>query len=382
MARNIMAVVDLQFGSTGKGQIAGTLAHKWDPDTVVTAWGPNAGHTFRNGENSYISRMLASSAIAPSVKDILIGPGSVVDLDMLATEILDRGRRNLRGKRLVIHPQATILGATDARNEADLVRIGSTMKGTAEAAIRKIRRTPEAVAKGRLREVVEKIGEACFETGVSLAVSSVHYDRAIDRAHNLLVEGAQGYSLGLHTDFYPHTTGRDVSTSQLFADCRIPWTGKNTLPPVVIGTARTFPIRVANRYVEAPDLNAEVGLGGIPPLKRIQVGTSGGCYDDQEEISWDAVGKPVELTTVTQLPRRVFTFSMQQIWEAARICGPSYIALTFCDYLKDDEPFELARKIHRTAGVPVRLMSFGPDMADVRKLDLLRYVALPWESWE
>ena len=40
-------ITDLQFGSTGKGAFAGKLAaHGIRPDTVLTAWGPNAGHTF------------------------------------------------------------------------------------------------------------------------------------------------------------------------------------------------------------------------------------------------------------------------------------------------------------------------------------------------
>lgn len=349
--RYVVAVVDLQFGSTGKGQIAGTMAYHWKPDTVATAWGPNAGHTFIPPVEGrkFINRMLASSAHAPSVKNILIGPGTVLDLSQLALEI-DAAQDLLQGKHLIIHPQATILRSLDATQEQGLVRIGSTMKGTAEAAIRKMRRVTDVVAHQKFDEVYGTLGQAMSDANMSLAISSKHYDRAVDQSERLIVEGAQGFSLGIHTDFFPYTTSRDVSTSQLFADCRLPFplACRGMTPLVhVIGVARTYPIRVANRFNE----------------KGEQVGTSGGHYPDQTEISWGDLDREPELTTVTKLPRRVFSFSMEQIREAVRICTPTTIALTFCDYLKGDNVNvveEMASKIQGCGGAPVRLLSYGP----------------------
>lgn len=362
-AKSIVAVIDLQYGSTGKGQIAGTIAHHWQPDTVATAWGPNAGHTFRNGEFQMVSRMLASSAVAPSVENILIGPGSVVDIDILAKEIDDRGFEHLKGKNLIIHPQAVILRKSDAEEEqATLVRIGSTMKGTAEAAIRKIRREPDAVARNNVDWIAGVLSNPLYRADMSLSVSSFQYDRAVDRSRKLIVEGAQGFSLGLHTDFYPHTTGRDVSTAQMFADCRLPWPSEPWPRVHVIGVARTYPIRVANRF-------KEVKASVENPAGKILVGTSGGCYPDQEEISWESLGRNAELTTVTQLPRRIFTFSKQQIKEACRICRPTQIALTFCDYLPPEtNAYDFAHEVALAALAPVRIMSQGPDIADVARL--------------
>lgn len=362
MARYITAVIDLQYGSTGKGQIAGTIAQHWEPDTVVTAWGPNAGHTFRDGELQMVSRMVASSAIVDSVEYILLGPGSVIDLDCLRQELEDRGHRHLNGKCLIIHPQAAILRPSDAEIEREiLLRIGSTMKGTAEAAIRKIRREPDAVAMGCVHLVHEKLGQTAVECGLSVSISSSHYDKALDRSHKLMVEGAQGFSLGLHTDFYPHATGRDVSTAQLFADCRIPFNSFGAWPRVhVIGVCRTYPIRVANRFAASGR----------------QVGSSGGYYPDQREITWESIGQQAELTTVTKLPRRIFTFSAEQIRQAVRICAPTHIALTFCDYVNALPPEQLPHNgidawvevvKQASLGVPVRFMSFGPDTSDIMR---------------
>lgn len=349
-AKHITAVIDLQFGSTGKGQVAGTIAHHWKPDTVVTAWGPNAGHTFRHEDFEGVSRMLASSAIAPSITHILIGPGSVVDINMLAQEIEDRAHR-LKDKILIIHPQAAILERRDAEAEKSLLRIGSTMKGTAEAAIRKMRREDDAVAAWNGHHMGRLI-EACREARVLLYVSSPVYDDAIDRSKKIIVEGAQGFSLGLHTDFYPRTTSRDVSTAQLFADCRLPFPNADISPwprVHVIGVCRTYPIRVANRR-----------LGDIEY-------SSGGCYPDQHEMKWEELGRKAELTTVTQLPRRVFSFSHEQIRQAVRVCHPSHLALTFCDYLPEKSAPGFAENLELRVGIPVAMMSFGPKSSDIMR---------------
>lgn len=365
MARGIVAVVDLQYGSTGKGQVAGTVALNWKPDTVATAWGPNAGHTFRNGDFQGVSRMLASSATAPSVQNILIGPGSVIDMQILKEELQERGKRHLEGKNLIIHPQAVILRDYDATSEqASLLRIGSTMKGTAEAAIRKIRRYEDVTAGQLHREVFEVVGEGAFEAGMAIVISSYLYDKAIDNSKRLILEGAQGFSLGVHTDFYPHCTGRDVSTAQLFADCRVPWPRQDGPGSMVhvIGVCRTFPIRVANR--KNPHYNAD--------SEAPEIFTSGGTYPDQEEISWESLGRSPELTTVTRLPRRIFTFSDLQIRQAVRACGPSTIALTFMDYLEENKDhWKFVDRVERAALAPVRLMSFGPDVKDMRQRNIM-----------
>lgn len=358
--RDVIAIVDLQFGSTGKGQIAGTLAHAYGPDTVVTAWGPNAGHTFRMRSFKMVTTMLATSSIAPSVRNVLIGPGSVVRLSSLMEEIT-AVRASLEGKRLIIHPRAVLWVPAYAEAERQLVRIGSTMKGTGEALIDKVRRNPLAVCgnnPGAFKEL----------TSVwpgDVTVDERDYDSAIDTSKLLMVEGSQGFSLGVHTGFYPHCTSRDISTTQLLADCRVPFPGDSQLETV--GVCRTYPIRVANRFDEQGNL----------------VGTSGGCYPDQQEIEWRTLHREPELTTVTKLPRRIFTFSHEQIRQAIRICRPRQIALTFCDYIEPAASGEgdgrriamgesvslMAQHIDWTAKTfnpcKVKWLSYGPNMTDV-----------------
>jgi adenylosuccinate synthase len=111
--------------------------------------------------------------------------------------------------------------------------------------------------------------------------------------------------------------------------------------------------------------------------------TSGGIYEDQVELDWQKdLGREPELTTVTKLPRRVFSFSYEQIRQAVRIVRPTQLALTFCDYLEDkpvfnkDEVGEMGPRVRNMIraireatdkaghGVNVETVSYGPDLAD------------------
>jgi len=119
----------------------------------------------------------------------------------------------------------------------------------------------------------------------------------------------------------------------------------------VIGTARTYPIRVANRF----DTHGTM------------VGYSGPVYDDQVEIDFETIGQLTELTTVTKLPRRIFTFSALQINDAIRMNGPDYVFLNFINYVKDrNELIAIVQAIEHTEHAPiVKWLGAGPTTNDV-----------------
>jgi adenylosuccinate synthase len=184
-------------------------------------------------------------------------------------------------------------------------------------------------------------------------VSSAQYNSALDQAPNILVEGAQGFSLGINNGFYPYVTSRECTPAQIMTDSGVPMAWLTN----IIGSMRTFPIRVANRYDE--DGN--------------QIGWSGPHYSDQKEISFEDIGVKPELTTVTQLPRRVFTFSEQQIKEAVRMCQPDEIFLNFMNYVDGDTGYDLVHtinKICKTYSVKGRIkyIGYGPTYDDVKEL--------------
>lgn len=386
--KNVVLVVDLQFGSTGKGQIAGTLGRQWQPDTVVCANGPNAGHTYKwwEGDDPYTLRqvmhtVMPVTAVLPSVRNILLGPGAVIDMDRLEAEIR-QNREYFVNRRLIIHPNAAIVTAEHRERESTLIGIGSTMKGTAEAVIAKMRRLEGADIARNWATHLE--GNTIIGQSFRTVVDEQAYNDALDSSQKLLVEGAQGSSLSMHSRFYPHCTSRDVSVHQIWADCRLPAAAAGDVS--IVGVCRTFPIRVANRF----DASGR------------QIGHSGGCYPDQKEITWESIGQTAELTTVTRLPRRLFTFSTLQILEAARYNAPTSIALTFCDYLPSHSPTfpniapdpfpvgegaqvspcvqRLISRIEAAASCNVDFVSFGATDHDIFSPDSgrLQKLFMPW----
>lgn len=336
------AIADLGFGSSGKGLMAGYLAARRKPDVVVHAFGPNSGHTYISATGrKLVHRMLGIGVVSPSLKYHLIGPGAVVDLDVLfqeASHCLDL----IGNARVLIHESAAILQPHHAEAESGLVKIGSTMKGTSAAMLEKIGRNPDSkILADHLRHGIE-IRAADLNLPISVA-SRGQYREIIEGASVLQVEGSQGHSLGISTGFWPYVTARECSVNQLLSDCWIP-PGLDE----VVGCARTYPIRVANR------LNGDGEM----------VGWSGPGYLDQDETTFESVGVEPELTTVTKLPRRVFTFSGEQISEAIWLSGCSSVALGFCNYCPEDLLSEIRSTIRKHAAIGWE--TWGPSDSDVR----------------
>lgn len=344
--KNVFLICDLQYGSTGKGLIAGYLAkYRLKPDTVVTAWAPNAGHTFIDSDGrKFVHRMLANGIVSPNIRNVLIGPGSAVDLDVLYTEITSC-EDLLQSVNILMHEHAAIVSkAHRDKEDGTMTKIGSTKKGTGAAVIQKIERDPDNmnVAKAMYDKFPHPVWDKVR------VVTRQEYAEVLDSSSRILVEGAQGFSLGMNSGFYPYTTSRECTPGQIMVDCAIP----HDRLFKVIGTMRTFPIRVANRY----------------DSEGRQIGWSGPCYDDQREMQWSELGIEPELTTVTKLPRRVFTFSEQQTVEAMRACRPDVVFLNFVNYLKTPEEVSyMSHLINLLAGKPVvKWHGHGPSVSDIR----------------
>lgn len=363
-------VVDLQFGSTGKGLLAGYLARRHQVDATVTAWSPNAGHTFvTSGGEKHVHTMLANGIVSPSVSRVFIGPGSAINVADLETEIKARasymferkstdisdGREYIDPVKLVIHKNAAIVTDEHRNEEAKFVRIGSTCKGSAESVIDKMRRNPGSANIAGVHLSDHSIFGGClFDTPGWLD--------QLRRVGRLLIEGCQGYSLSLNLGHWPYLTSRDCTTTRTWADCGLPAT---TGVVNRWGVIRTLPIRVANRFGED---------GG---------GSSGPCYPDQHELTWDSLGFIPEITTVTKRIRRVFTFSEQQLIEAIQMNGIDHLFVNFINYLSDvprtvadihGAPVEIPsrwqflRRIHRIASehcVKLALIGVGQRECDV-----------------
>jgi NTP pyrophosphatase (non-canonical NTP hydrolase) len=113
--------------------------------------------------------------------------------------------------------------------------------------------------------------------------------------------------------------------------------------PTVHGTFRTFPIRVANR--------PEAGEW------------SGPSYHDSAEITFESIGQQQELTTVTKLPRRIFTWSQQQAMEA---CYQSNIQVGFLNFAQYPTQYKHLVDIWERLNecTNVQYLGFGPSLPD------------------
>jgi adenylosuccinate synthase len=299
-------LVDGQYGSTGKGLIAGVIAEACGERIthVTTNAGPNSGHTafFKTGDD--YEKIVTQQVPVASVflekmghKPLtLLNGGAIVEPEILRREVANW----LDINRVFVHPTAALIRPEDqAADQANVATVASTGKGIGPAMINKLRRDPNAVAE---REYMPMLPvEMPTDMG---------WDRFWDWSKDsVFVETAQGFSLGINSGrFYPHTTTRECTVMQAIADARIPAQKVRK----VIATFRTFPIRVGNTAT----------------------GYSGDCYPDQRELSWDDVGQPPELTTVTKRVRRVFTWSRLQFKDCVAANRPDVLFINFLNYIQ------------------------------------------------
>ena len=326
-------ILDCQFGSTGKGLFASHLAARKNPDTIAYAPSPNAGHTFYYQGKKYIHKMLPSGISSAGLKTIVLGPGSLLDLDRLYDEI---NNLPFRVTVLVHRNAACVLKRHKAAEAKGGTAPGSTRQGVGAAQAERILRQP-----GHNNLVGENQDHRVFDQ-VEI-VDTADMQRAYFESRQLLIESCQGYSLSVLHGFYPHVTSRDVTTASILADTGVPFGGKM----VVYGTFRTYPIRVANR----PESGEFSGPGFI----------------DSREISFEAINQPIELTTVTKLPRRIFTWSQMQAVEA---CNQNHVDIAFLNFAQYCPSFDELVHVWESLSesTQVGFLGFGPKGEDVLRV--------------
>ena len=348
-------IIDGQWGSTGKGLLAGKLAIDRAPDVVVCNFGPNAGHTFVDSRGRKImTQQLPTGFMSPELQHLMIGPGAMIDPAILVRELeaFPEARPVLR-----IHENAAVVLEEDKLAEKEsLIHIGSTRKGTAASAARKMAR-PNGT--GRIAREHPALAPFC--------ITAKTYDSIIREAHLIQIESAQGIELSLDRGFfYPYCTGRNVTPEAVLDDVGVPYRYLRETCMVL----RTFPIRVGNEY------DAEGKM----------IGTSGPVYPDMREMTWEEMSDRVgvelrERTTVTNKVRRIFSFSFDQLKHALWITGPASVFLNFANYLDPGagsqstaynnaltEAVDQLRVALRNQDSRLRWLGFGPTYDHVREL--------------
>lgn len=305
-------LVDGQFGSTGKGLLAGVLArHGAGAIThCTTNAGPNSGHTAYlesyggNSERKIVTQQVPVASAFLSLMGYschtLINAGAMIEEEILRREVEEW----LDYKTVFIHPNAAMISPDDVVADKLVVSaIAGTGKGTGPALANKVMRLPHATAESIYQPMLPGTSPDGFERT---------WDWFWDWTKDVVfVETAQGYSLGLNSSrFYPNVTSRECTVQQALADARIP----AQMLRKVVSCFRTYPIRVGNTE-----------------------NSSGGWYPDQTETSFAAIGQPDEITTVTKRVRRIASWSRIQFRESVACNRPDVVFINFMNYLPENK---------------------------------------------
>lgn len=354
----VIASVDGQYGSTGKGVINGIMGTHLSnlTDIVVTNAGPNSGHTsYFNGKKIVLKQLPTfgvtahlqereweKSGLLSQPPHIRLSAGAVINPDLFAHEINEYELTT----DISVHQNAAIVNEDDlTEDDANVTNIASTGQGVGPAIIRKMERASRSTWSQNVS----------LENGWSGMFSNIWPGRRsyipMDiRKAKIYLEVSQGFSLGINSGFYPHVTSRECTVSQAMADAQLPPNfHKHTIMSV-----RTYPIRVGNTE-----------------------NSSGPCYPDQQEISWDTINQKPEYTTVTNRVRRVFTWSKKQYIDALLANDPDVIFVNFCNYLAPgvlnmfliDNIIAPYTKVLNRAPIMI-LLGFGPKPEDVEEWGL------------
>lgn len=362
---NLEIVVGAQFGSEAKGHVVQRLTERAQRSVAMTqvirVAGPNAGHTgYDPTGQSWALRQVPVAAVTSGPAVLGIAAGSEIDLPVLLDEH-DRlhAAGQMVNKMLWVSGEATMI--TDAHKEeenmpsfngggepqegTDLVsQIGSTGKGIGAARADRLMRSANRLLDDKTAQA------ALADRGIGVAPP--WHDPIANYSHTI-IEGTQGYGLGLHAGFYPKCTSSDCRAIDFLAMAGIsPWAAEKV---DIWAVARMYPIRVA---------------GNSGPLK--------------DETTWEELGLPEELTTVTKKVRRVGMPDWGLVREAVVANGGGsnlHVAVTMVDQMfphmaniglfdadavtHDDAMLvtDYIKFIERTVGARVGLVTTGPNTA-------------------
>ncbi len=342
--KGVCAVVGGQFGSEGKGAVVARIAREYKHH--VRVGGANAGHTAYDEQGMrHVTQQIPVAAYTNPDAQLYIGPGAVISPEILDDElhwwIAWRETNGLNQRPILVDARAHVV-RMEHKDQEQLSKLASRIGSTSAVA-------QEGIGAATAARVMREEGCLSADRYYSPEVAGGHpYIKLADVPAELsavgqvLLEGTQGAGLSLTTGPFPYVTSRNTTAAGLLADCGV---APARLERVIL-VCRTFPIRVA--------------------------GNSGPFWRDSVEMDWEELGvdPESERTTVTRKVRRVATFSMDQIKSAVLLNGATEIALMHYDYIEPDvagldgqagvEGYEMASRIQRVTGVPVRWLGTGP----------------------
>jgi adenylosuccinate synthase len=343
VAQGHTAVVGLQWGDEGKGQIVDILSERFDA-VVRYNGGNNAGHSVHLGTEQFALHLVPSGILYPTTLNV-VGNGVVIDPASLLQEIhglRDRGVKvgaNLRlsDRAHVVLPYHKVEDAlydqAVAQKFDGVAGIGTTGRGIGPCYADKALRVtavrmaellrPEELGRKLTRIVAIKnaiLGALAAQCGrpyepfdaAAITAEYCGYGRELaphicDASHllqqqiaagkRLLFEGANAVLLDVDHGTYPFVTSSSCSSLGVYSGAGVPGGTVGT----VIGIVKSYTSRV----------------GGGPHPTELRDATGDRIRE---------VGR--EFGTTTGRPRRVGWLDLAAVRYTARLCGASAIAVT------------------------------------------------------
>jgi adenylosuccinate synthase len=335
----IVALIGAQWGDEGKGHLVDLLASRARL-VVRYGGGNNAGHTVVNHLGTFKLHIIPSGIFDPATVNV-IGPGVVINPEVLLREIKDLQARGINTSRLFISERAHVIMPyhvqldqlqEEARGEG---KIGTTGRGIGPAYADKMSRTGirmgdllhEETLLNRLRTVLEEKNRILtklygaralslhdtylkyLDLGHQLSehITDVHpiIHRALEKDLPVLLEGAQGTLLDVDHGTYPYVTSSPPGAAGACQGAGIGPTQINS----VIGVFKAYTTRV--------------GEGPFPTE-----------INDEAAVTLRQIGTPwAEVGTTTGRLRRVGWFDAVMARYAVQINGIDTIAITKLDVL-------------------------------------------------
>jgi adenylosuccinate synthase len=321
------------WGDEGKGKCITYLCKEDKPDIIARAGvGPNAGHSVEFDGDKYGLRLTPSGFFHRDAK-LLIGAGVLVDPEVFFYELDYLDKYDVKNRAFVDDRCSIIDPEHNDRDKSSdhlFKKIGSTGSGCGPANSDRVMRTA-------------KMAKDIPELENYLADVPLEINQALDNGEDVFIEGSQGFGLSLYYGTYPFVTSKDTTASTFAADVGV---GPTRIDDVII---------VFKSYI------TRVGEGPFP---------SEMPESEAEEMGIEEYG------TVTGRRRRVGLFDMELAKEACMINGATQIALTCVDRLFPNcektqdystlsgETKSFIDEIEKETGVPVTIISTGPDLND------------------
>jgi len=426
-----IAVLGLQWGDEGKGKVVDLLSEK-AKHIARAQGGNNAGHTILIGPKEFKFNLIPSGILYPHTK-CYIGGGTVIDPGSLLLEMQRLREHNIAfEKRLFISPYAHVVlpyhRLLDKLSEEKkgASAIGTTGRGIGPCYVDKVKRCGirvaelidpallfarlEAVLPAKNEEFDKIYGSAGFvleelyrelkEEGIQLKPLVAPVEEMLFHAYtkkeSILFEGAQGALLDVTYGTYPYVTSSctlagGISAGLGFGPSRIEHVlgvakayttrvGNGPFPTELSGHEMTlFPNHVESReigtttgrkrrlgWLDIPILKATSQWNGVDSLAVMKLDILDGLDEIKICLGYELDGKPLHTLppTIEALSQVRPIYETHQGWKSSTQACKIY----------DDLPHQAKkylRRIEELLGIPLSLVSIGPEREKTLWLDQL-----------